>query len=100
MNNLLVIVEADYNDGDYVTEVTETTTEEFEKFLPLAKKISATPGHPWATQEDPEHPIAVYSEFGKDLVREFRDHFVPNYEYGVHSINSITIYSITGSEVL
>lgn len=99
-----IIVKADSNDADYVTDYTEITDEQIEEIRPVIEAIKNAPkdkygwGHNWETGEveGNQTPENLYIKTGiltKEQVRLF-DEFVPlgdpNYP-GVHTIERVII---------
>lgn len=97
-----VIITADHNDGDYVTEKSEITDEEIEQFKEIVKKINRielhqggfAPCFEWKTGDQQEesldqaHPELTGEEI--DLIERFR----PSNEYGIHTIEDIEIIEV------
>lgn len=96
-------VEADYNDGDYISEVNTITLEELERFKPLIAAI-AEYGKPnenghrrrnwntmWHCREKDDFYSNAYAEF-KELAEEFEECYCPHTEHGVHTITRIEYY--------
>ena len=89
-----IVITADTNDGDYVTKISDITSEDLKRFTPLISEIAKrVNNHNWVTSEygdDEDRPENMYSQFA-ELVEEFRE-FVPHGEDGVHTIESIVYY--------
>lgn len=115
----LVIV-ADHNDADYMTETSDITDEQLEKFIPLIEaiktfkpykvssksKLNWDHRHNWPGGEYGYRPDLgeksreeIYSQFSSELIEEFSD-FVPTSEGNVHTIKEITVLTITKEERL
>lgn len=92
--NILLIVEVDYNDADYNTEVSEVTKNMVETLRPWFKKISERKGSFDANESGANHPTVLY-DMPEDIF-EFILDLCPFIEEGFHSINSV--YAITLSE--
>jgi hypothetical protein len=115
---MLLVVEGDYNDADYIVSVAPVTEEKLEKFLPLIeaiknfkpytitsrgyagegeKPLSWTHKHNWpcgeygCRQDLGEKPITeLYPEIDAGIVEEFDQEYVPHNEDGnVHTIEKI-----------
>lgn len=90
-------IEADYNDGDYVTKRTEITDDQLEKLKPIIEAIkNCETSHNWETEElcDDCTPEELYLEKGiltEEQIKFFNKNFKPYSEYGIHSIDSIKL---------
>lgn len=98
MSRQLLAVEADTNDGDYVTRLTEGSFN-LTVIKKVAKAIKGCKTHPnWGTGEmcsDDESPEVLYEgKLTEEEIEEFRG-YCPSGEHGVHSIESITMYEVT-----
>jgi hypothetical protein len=100
---LLLVIEADTNDADYVTEMTEVTPETLEPLLPIFAAIKAmTVKH----QADRNHHNWPNSEYANDTVEsvyegilteeqiEFFNDYAPQGEYGIHTIKLIKVLNV------
>jgi len=100
-----IIIKADTNDADYVTEVSLITDGQIEKIRPVVEAIKAfvpleKHRHNWPTGETAyKHsvPEIIYQDkLGKHLINLFND-FVPegdpNYP-GIHTIESVKIVEL------
>lgn len=109
-----LIIVADTNDGDYVTEITAVDTETLDKIKPLVKAIKnfkpyigqyesydgtmrgTTHDHNWpdgeCLREDmgEKNIYEIYSDFDEDVIDTFRD-LCPVDEYGIHTIESVKV---------
>lgn len=89
-----IVITADTNDGDYVTKISDITSEDLKRFTPLISEIAKrVNNHNWVTSEygdDEDRPENMYSQFAES-VEEFGE-FVPHGEDGVHTIESIVYY--------
>lgn len=104
-----VTVKADTNDGDYVEET--TNIDQYIKYYDLdlvevvkktAKIIKENPdGHNWTSGEMyDEASMSYYKELLTPKEFEFFESLVPSGEYGIHSIESITILEVLTDERL
>lgn len=112
-----IIVKADTNDADYITEMTEITQEELDLIRPLVEAIRRF--KPYTVELDGRsrrfhhnYPNSEYSawDLGEKSPRELYDfpeevhqtfeELVPYGEYGTHTIESVTVRPIVGCEVL
>jgi hypothetical protein len=109
-----IVIVADHNDADYMTETTDITDEQIEKFLPLIKTIKNfkpytvqvrglkwTHDHNWPQGEyglrddlGQKSIYETYPEFSEELIEEFSE-FVPTHEGNVHTIKEITVLTIS-----
>jgi hypothetical protein len=99
-----ILIEADYNDGDYVQSKHEITDEEIELIKPVAEAIEEfdkitnrfSGGYNWATKDIAEKgkaPHDLYVLTGKITEEQYDlfSDFTPSSEYGIHTIESIEI---------
>jgi hypothetical protein len=107
MKKYLIIV-ADTNDGDYVTSKNEITDEQIELIKPVIEAIknfkpyigtqpdywNHLHGHNYTTQECTRldlGELSAKSLYGNLEGFELFDEFCPFDEYGIHTIESVTI---------
>lgn len=96
-NTFKLIIEADTNDGDYVYQINDINLEQVNLYSELIKAIrNCKFSHNWpkgdvGNGECP--PEELYPEFDKEIIERF-DEFVPHGEYGIHTIESITLLEI------
>lgn len=57
-----ILIEADHNDGDYVSEVNDITQERLDKFIPLIEAIKAKNGQ-WGDAWSRPKLEALYPQF-------------------------------------
>jgi hypothetical protein len=109
----IVIIKADYNDADYVTEQSEITgspeleslVKKVAKCIKEQNKKKVYSGHNWITYDlyDAKRgsppPIMYMDCLTQDEIEEFNS-FVPYGEDGVHTIVSIKILTVSDEEVL
>lgn len=87
----LLIVKADYNDADYVTEISEVSDKDLAKLRPIFNKIKNYYGdHNWASKheyltEDEVDRMENYVPYAPDSM-------------DIHSIASIKIYDFTDTK--
>jgi hypothetical protein len=96
----VIIVEADTNDGDYISEISDLEPGDVEKVQKIVNVISEKgQDYNWPSSE---YIDETAEELYKDLLTEeeieFMDSFVPHGEHGVHSINSIRILEVVSDE--
>lgn len=86
-----LVVEADWNDADYITQVSPVTDEQLTEFQPLFEKLKAAGAHHnWPVDEyDTKQIVELYGP----LAEAFHENFVPSfYELGsVHTIEKISL---------
>lgn len=100
----ILIIKADTNDADYV----EKSTEIAEEVIPLIKKVakaikSCKANYNWGSGEccdEDESPSIVYKDILTEEEIDNFDYYVPHGEYGIHTIESIRIVTITKEEIL
>jgi hypothetical protein len=118
---LLLVVEGDHNDADYIVSVTPITEKELKKFEPLIKAIkkfkpykgySDTEGtrtrgekplewthdHNWGVGDYCYRPdlgaksiTEIYSDIAPEIVEEFDENYVPHAEGNCHTIEAIFV---------
>jgi len=91
-------VEADWNDADYISEMSEIgdNIEFFEKVAKAIKECNGRDGHNWPEYDGWEALEELYEGvLTEEEIERFSD-YVPNaYESdGVHSIEAIKIYEV------
>lgn len=89
-----IYVEADYNDGDYTSRMSEITDEEIELIRPVVKAISSNKGS-YLTgdclEDRATSPEELYGHLeGFDLFEDV----IPSAEYGIHTITEVKIIQI------
>ena len=99
-----IIITADTNDADYVTGIHTINEKELNKIKSIAKKIKNfkpyknggyTHCHNWANgdalREDmgEKHPMDLYDL--DEETYEWFEEYLPYGEYGIHTIDSITV---------
>lgn len=104
MNQYLIVVRGDTNDGDYITKTTLLSEKKYEKIENVLVKVSdivanSTAGYNWANEysDEKNEPEEQYVKTGKITQEEldmFSD-YVPSGELGVHTVESVTVYTIT-----
>lgn len=89
-----IIIEADTNDGDYVTKVSEITDEQIELIKPVIEAILKNDKLYETEQLIDEHNAEeLYGHLeGFETFAKFVPHGDPNY-LGVHTIESVMIVS-------
>lgn len=115
----LLLITADTNDADYVTSKHWIEPEKFNKFTPLIQAIkdfkpyagrtyswgAYTCDHNWAIGEclrrdlGEKSPKEIYHDIDESIIEEFEE-LLPYGEYGIHTIESINIYTVTGIQEL
>jgi len=102
-----IIIEADINDGDYVTEKTLITDEKLKEIMPVIEAVKKQKeanrwGYNWPQSEHCEESIEeLYPQFTEDELDEFRQ-FVPSgiESDQVHTIESIELLEVTNETKL
>ncbi len=89
------IVTGDYNDGDYVTEKNEITDDEINQLKTIIQVLNENDNH-WSTSDQRDNRQMSYY---KDKLTEddvnLISKFIPYAEYGIHTIESIEILTVT-----
>lgn len=88
-----ILITADTNDGDYISNVSPISDEEIELFRPIIEVINNYPrGHNWPNSEyDDESPEEIYEGLLTIEQIELMEEYVPYGEYGIHTVVSIEI---------
>lgn len=109
-----LLIKADTNDADYVQSFKLITNEQLDSFLPLFEAIAAfkpyksksksgmeyTHGHNFpygeCLREDlgEKAPDEIYEDVVSDEVFETFADFLPNSEFGIHTIKKIKVYEV------
>ncbi len=115
-----LVVQADQNDGDYVTQITKISDKNLASIMPVIKAIKAfkpysvkAQGMKWThTHNYPKGEfcpredlgekgyVDLYPHINPKLLEEFDDNYVPYGENGIHSITSIDLFEIQESKNL
>ena len=100
-----IYITADTNDGDYVSDMTIITDEELEIIKPVIEAIkNCKTSHNWETGEMAGNcrPKDLYVKTGiltQEQVDDFSE-YCPHGEYGIHTIEEITLYNVESEEEL
>lgn len=94
-----IIVEADTNDGDYITEKSIITDEKIIKLKEILNKCEIDSWGRGDMKDDDNDPKILYPELTGEEI-EFIEDFLPFGEYGIHTIESIEILEISNEERL
>lgn len=104
-----LIVQADTNDGDYVTKKTEINDKDLSKFRSILDKVEReetvyydkrTPIYgkstsiKWATLDIADSELWEQHPELTEKECDFVGNYIPNGEYGVHTIESIDILEV------
>ena len=98
-----IAITADTNDGDYITEVSEISEEDLDtikpliqaikEFKPYKNKYTHHHNYPWGeyVRDDMgEKSARELYKFDEEIFELFEE-YIPYGEYGIHTIESITI---------
>lgn len=88
-----ILINADYNDGDYTTKISKITDEEIEFIKPIIEAIKKNNGSYW-TRDMASKGESAEEDYGHLKCFEFFDELVPSGDdsySGVHTIESIEI---------
>lgn len=99
-----VIIKADYNDADYVTEQSLVDDDDIELIKKVAECIKLK-NNKWNTfyRREKDYPQNTYKDVLTEKEVERFNQFVPNggdYEGGIHTIESIKIITVADEEIL
>jgi hypothetical protein len=95
-----LIVKADYNDGDYVTQKSEIFDAEIPKIKEIISLISSNHRIQWRTgEEQRKHLTEQHPELSEEQI-QLLDTLTPYGEYGVHTIVRIELLEVANEEVL
>lgn len=88
-----LVIKADQNDCDYITEISKIDSETLEGFRPLFKAIKECKGeYNWPTFKSFRNIFNMYKDkVSERLIEEFSE-YVPNGDDGVHTIESIEVF--------
>lgn len=98
-----IIIKADTNDGDYITNQSIITDEKIEQLKTALSKIKdSNYSLSWGTGdmlEEDNDPNILYPEL---TPAEFNliENYIPHGEYGIHTIESIDILEVINEEKL
>lgn len=94
-----ILIKADTNDADYISNKTEINDEELELLRPIISVLKSQPkSYNWVSsvygnEAPPEEQYVQSGLLTEDQVDLFGD-YVPYGEYGVHTIESIEIIQV------
>lgn len=108
----ILIIEADENDADYVVEQTDVTLKTMETIQPVIEAIKAQTGKPNGKYGKHNYPCGechrgdlgeksaeeLYGHLGKAF--EIFNNMCPIGEYGIHTISSIQLLTVTDEQEL
>lgn len=95
-----IIINADTNDGDYITSINTISEETLEKIIPVINAITNCKlSHNYPTDECVQDKSAedLYGEING--FKEFNE-LLPYATYGMHTIESIELLNIVSSDIL
>ena len=109
----LLYIEADTNDADYVTRLTDITSLTEEQMKELTYCINIIKKHftqPWAhfigckwNTREMDDDESVEEEYKGELTSaniEFMEDYIPYGEFGVHSLQTIQIFNIDERDLI
>lgn len=118
MSKKLILVRADTNDADYDEQLTEVTEGQLQLLLPLFAAIAAftsykteVNGLTWTHSHNFPYGECCREDLGeKDTVQLYGEHvealklfsenFLPYSEYGIHTIETIRVLTVTDDTIL
>lgn len=107
MKQYLIIIKADTNDGDYVYRMVEVDApiydrEYRERLVRIGKALSETRGT-WGKgdqMDDGNDPFEVYKDTLSEEDIEWFNERTPSGEYGIHTVEAVTVYDIAGKTIV
>lgn len=106
-------VTADHNDADYITEIIPVSEDELDKLRPMFKQIAGFKEYERRGRRhwhNFPHGDCLRDDLGEKSPRElygwtedefdFLLEYIPSSEYGIHTIESVTVAPLTKKEVL
>ena len=108
-----LVVVADQNDADFVTRIIPITLEQLIKIMPVIQAIKEfepyeaegmnwTHNHNWPSGEylprtdlGEKYPHEIYPQVDQKLIEFFSDEYVPYGQYGIHTIESIDLITVS-----
>lgn len=91
----LVIIKADTNDADYIHSIRKNLTKKEIGILEKAAPIIKANGGEWPNSEYADStPLELYDGQLTEEEIDYINDICPYGEYGIHSIESITIYQV------
>lgn len=101
MKKYEISITVDQNDADFVTEICVITEKQLDKIKPLINKIKKKNGeyeYGDISEQGWDNPTKQY-KFSKEEF-ELLHEFLPNTEYGFHTIENVEFYDIPKKTVL
>ncbi len=91
-----IIIKADTNDADYITEKREISDEKIELMKPIIKAIKeCKAGHNWPRYNGTDEEVEeLYENILTNEQIDLFDNYRPHGEWGIHSIESIEILEV------
>src|SRR4051812_47930893 len=93
-----LVIKADTNDGDYITQASKLTRSELEALKPILEVIKAHHGR-WETGDIGDTSELYKPELTSEQIEWF-DNLVPFGEFGVHTIESAVVYPLPEKTIL
>lgn len=97
-----IVIEADINDADYITEFSVITDEDLNLLRPVIEVIKNCKQRPnWPDSDySNESPYELYEDvLTKEQIDLMRD-YIPHGENGIHTIESIKVLTVSEEENL
>lgn len=98
MSKKYIIITADTNDGDYITEKSLITDIQIELIKPIIEQINKNNGQ--YGRGEAGYDFDAEENYGDLDNFNLFDDFVPYGEYGIHTIESIEILEVVKEEKL
>lgn len=97
MSKKVLIIEGDYNDGDYVTNETRVGEKELKVLMPIFNKMKKDrKNKPRHYTSDWTEKFPSLTEEELEIVREYK----PSHENGIHTITSIRLLEVISDKNL
>lgn len=103
MKNLLIVT-ADTNDADYVSEISEVKSDALDRIIVILDKINKAGkfewnGFPWGKGEYADTGFQKeYADILSEEEMEYFNGFTPYGEHGIHTISRIDLYRNIGDK--
>lgn len=96
-----LLVTADTNDADYVTDVTEINNEDLIRVKKIFSMLPKKKRHNWPDHDDYQKGN-IFDKY-KKLTEEdfdFINGYIPHGEYGIHTIESVRVLEVISDETI
>lgn len=109
MKNYILIIRADTNDGDYITDYQIADQEKLDLIIKIAKQLMNAKRNSAHGEDSFSWPTSEYARFtplelyGDEINVDYLDlidWMVPFGEFGVHTVESIRYFELASEETL